>query len=1354
VNHAKPFQTVIDNFYWFMGMSEGLGVEQILGKAAEREREYDWLGALEFYTEALNLASETDFLGMGQIQERIGYAFYLGAMQAESVDEFRERMRQSVANYQRAKEFYGRLSEQVKTPRMFRCDAVIAYVGYWLASEVSEKKRLLDECWKLAKEALKAFEEAGDALEYGKTYNQLSSSAYYWYAFEWSFQAREKITKEALEYGDHTISLLSGVGDFHGLARAYVKTAMYLTIVSMYFIPDMDEKDSHNKKGLNYWQKANKLSEETAYLELLSMAGESLEWSFDERLAHYDKALGYAKKAKDRLMIGTALDQLTFAIFWKARGIDDPDKRLESYQKALQYAEDTMNQFSSISYISSRGGAFWTGAPNAEYYYYLGRWETDQSKKRDFLEKAVMEGNNAIKQAEDTGYPDIIVYVHWINSLALTSFAQVETNLGERRKLLEKALEHMTEERRLSDELERYMYWNLGLGLSHLANLQVELSDLQRDTENRKRMVEEAVSHKERGIQLCIKHILYFEKTGDLAHFASLGYIQYTFGEWLSRLSVLTNNNEHQRRATKAYEEAALSYQKVSMFSRVAECRWKAARNCDTLGEYLKAAENFNTASNDYKNAAEKIPQLKDLYQDHALYMQAWSEIEKARHHHLRQQYESAREHYEKAANLHQPSKQWGYLTPNYSAWAQVENAEALSRKEQSEEAIQSFQNAVELFLETKKSLQAGLSKIENVDEKQMVTNLLKATDLRREYCIGRIALEEAKILDKKGDHYSSSEKYSSATETFERMLQALETEQDRREFKLIATLSRAWQKMTQAEAETSPALYIEASQLFEEAKELTPNERAKTLALGHSRFCRALEAGTKFADSRDTTLQATAIQHLESAANYYVKAGFHNASEYSKATKLLFEAYVYMGNAEKEDDPEKKAKLYAMAEKVLQTSAGSFMKAEHPEKREQVLRLLEKVKEERELAISLSEVLHAPAIVSTTTAFSTPTPTHENAVGLDRFEHADIQANIITRQRELKMGENLDLEIELVNAGKGLALLIKLAKVIPEGFELTEKPEIYRVEDNYLNMKGKRLDPLKTEEVRLVLKPKAQGVFPLKPRILYLDENGKYKSHEPEPITITVKENETRGRLKGRSADELEPPEIRIPKSLPDRITTGYGDLDNLLFGGIPKNYAVILTSRSCNERDLLIKRFLEAGAQEGQPTFHIITKASGLRSTAEELPSNLFLFICNPQADEMIGSQPNVFKLRGVENLTEINIALSSAFRESDKLPKGPRRACIEIISDVLLQHDTVQTRRWLNALIPEFKAKGFTTLALMDPEMHPPQAVRAVLDLFDGEINIYDREPEIYLRIRRMHDQRYLDNELLLSREKLLG
>jgi hypothetical protein len=98
-----------------------------------------------------------------------------------------------------------------------------------------------------------------------------------------------------------------------------------------------------------------------------------------------------------------------------------------------------------------------------------------------------------------------------------------------------------------------------------------------------------------------------------------------------------------------------------------------------------------------------------------------------------------------------------------------------------------------------------------------------------------------------------------------------------------------------------------------------------------------------------------------------------------------------------------------------------------------------------------------------------------------------------------------------------------------------------------------------------------------------------------------------------------------------------------------------------------------------------------------------------------------------------------------------KGPRRICVGLISDLLLQHHAVQTRRWLTGLISELRSNGFTTLAVMDPEMHPPQEVRAVLDLFEGQIDIYEKETEKgsekFMKIKKMANQRYLKDELCL-------
>ena len=183
-------------------------------------------------------------------------------------------------------------------------------------------------------------------------------------------------------------------------------------------------------------------------------------------------------------------------------------------------------------------------------------------------------------------------------------------------------------------------------------------------------------------------------------------------------------------------------------------------------------------------------------------------------------------------------------------------------------------------------------------------------------------------------------------------------------------------------------------------------------------------------------------------------------------------------------------------------------------------------------------------------------------------------------------------------------------------------------------------------------------------------------------------------------------------------------------------------------------VKRFLEAGATAGETTFHITTEAGNTKVIAEQYPSNFYLFICNPQADAIIQDQTNIFKLKGVENLTEIDIALTKAFRKLNPTEKGAKRICIEIVSDILLQHHAINTRRWLSALLPTLKSKGFTLLPVVDPQMHPPEELQAVLGLFNGEISIYEKgTPEgsaRFLKVKRLSNQKYSKDEVSLTEE----
>jgi KaiC/GvpD/RAD55 family RecA-like ATPase len=303
----------------------------------------------------------------------------------------------------------------------------------------------------------------------------------------------------------------------------------------------------------------------------------------------------------------------------------------------------------------------------------------------------------------------------------------------------------------------------------------------------------------------------------------------------------------------------------------------------------------------------------------------------------------------------------------------------------------------------------------------------------------------------------------------------------------------------------------------------------------------------------------------------------------------------------------------------------------------------------------------------------------------------------------------------------------------------LIGKPEHVQFEDGSLNLNGRKLYSLETEEIKLLLKPKVQGNFTLELVVFYLDENGKYKAHETDPIRLKVKE----------SAPES-------PEGRSDLVDTGFEQLDRLLLGGIAPKSAVILTSALADERTSLISSFLETGIERKQTTFYVTRKASSLTALAEKHKANFYVFICNPQAAALVREMPNVFRLKDIGNLNEINIALSTALNRLPMPPDDHRRACIEIVSDVLLQHEALQTRRWLYALIPQLKSKGFTVLATIDPEMHLSKDVHAVLDIFDGEISIYGKEKgkrsARFLRILRMLDQEYIEKELMLNQKRL--
>ena len=295
-------------------------------------------------------------------------------------------------------------------------------------------------------------------------------------------------------------------------------------------------------------------------------------------------------------------------------------------------------------------------------------------------------------------------------------------------------------------------------------------------------------------------------------------------------------------------------------------------------------------------------------------------------------------------------------------------------------------------------------------------------------------------------------------------------------------------------------------------------------------------------------------------------------------------------------------------------------------------------------------------------------------------------------------VNQAFDIRLDIVNVSRSQGSVMKVENLLLPNLEIVDFPADCAIRDSSAEFKDGTIEPFEVKTIKLTVKAKKLEAFTLNPTVTYINDLGETKTSSTRPFIITVQ------------------PAATVFEVQPGRVSAGSKELDDLLLGGIPEHYAVALTSPSNDERELLIKRFLETGTDQNETTIYLTVDPGKVKALAQQQPSNFYLFVCNPRADAIIESLSNVFKFKGVENLTEIDIALAKLFRKLDQSEPAPRRACIDIVSDVLLIHHPVTTRKWLSGLLADLRAKGFTTLVTINPKMHPSEEIEALLGVFE--------------------------------------
>ncbi|UCD96115.1 MAG: hypothetical protein JSV35_06370, partial [Candidatus Bathyarchaeota archaeon] len=618
-------------------------VTTLLKKATEKEEKFQWREAAQLYEKALHI--DTHSLSFNtEIFEKLGFSYFRASRQAEDPEKFKQLSELAVKAYSNAAEVLERDKDSVNDDRNYQLKANAEYIRSWLAEDPSQKTTFLRTCDRFCEKALKAFKKEEKKLQSGRTYNILSLSALEQIFIASDIEEKQTLITTRIKFSDAAIDNLERTEEKEDLLLAYSLASLQYWYAAN--ISDKEEvRKNYAKKCLTTSEQALKLSEQTRdpyYYAMSRWAATLSSLFFTENSA---SSLEYAKEMlqqgttqNDHYIEGIANYLLSFVTNltrWKAV---DPEKKRETNQKAIDYAEAAIRKLQSTNqdyYIAETYRLYIESQVN------LANDEMNIDNKRTLLEKAINNGEKGLDHATRSGSPDATASILHALSKTLQTNSNFESEKDGKRRSLENALLHRKHYIRIAEEAFSTSGWILGVGHYYAGLIEAELSQFETSHSSKIALFNDAVADMDDGISHCQKWI---ESRPSQLYIAFTAEFEDSFGRILYESYILTGEKSNLTRAIRVYSEAVEKFKKIDMPSRVAESLWKIARDEDLLGQYIDASESFDEAYKQYMVAAQKIHQFSEFYQDYASYMKAWSEIEKARDHHSKKRYEQAKE--------------------------------------------------------------------------------------------------------------------------------------------------------------------------------------------------------------------------------------------------------------------------------------------------------------------------------------------------------------------------------------------------------------------------------------------------------------------------------------------------------------------------------------------------------------------------------------------------------------------------------------------------------------------------------------------------------------------------------------
>ncbi|MHA2269282.1 MAG: nitrilase-related carbon-nitrogen hydrolase [Promethearchaeota archaeon] len=945
---------------------------ELIERARREEREYNWQGAAKLYEDVAKSYRDKKMIkNAADAYKKLGQTYNLASEAADTNEEYVGNIKHAINAFTKSSDLFKQIdnkSEELETKA-----EVLLCQGH-VSNSLTFIKNSLNKARELSIEASELFSKDDDMESVARTLNR---AAYSWSLLRNFSESKEEVNlffDNAINIANKAQKISKSAGNLPLVAESLLLEA--LLTFSKIFLTDFKKDETNKELFKNYISKYNE------YLKIFSNYQDSrllgiiyfvAGMAYCIYASHYieddknfneytdrgiellEEALDLGRKTKIKFLI---ISSIFYLNWWSLFG------------RNFKYLQTRI--LKDLEEVASLGGIY-SGLINDYRFYadFLPVFYYSNLSQRSFFtipqrQSYAKKGiEHALKALE--GFPSFSL-AGWPYQMLTYSYSQL-VSLTTSKEEQEKYVNFMLESAQNAYEIgERYDGGLVrAVGLSSLYRANKTLAELSLDKEHKIKYLSIAAEASKQ----------YLEHTPEMWRGILIGRIRLAL--LFEEISIVKNDFQPLMESKQIFFDVIETSLEREHYSYAAVAYVYLARIEDRMGNFNSSAEYYNKVKENQLRSLKDIKYklLKGRIKEKINYAESWNLIELAKLYHKRENHLKAKENYEKACQILRESTINNYEASYFNAWISLEEAEHLGKKEKHQEAIDQYKISNKRFGSAFELLNKIFKQSTDKLEKKRIRKLRDVAKIRSNYCNARSDLENARILGKKGDHVEAAASFSSAASKFKTICFKFKIKRERGDLEAVYYLCLAWENMELAEMSDNPQKFAKAAQLFEESSKLFGESKLKTLSLGNSSFCQALELGSKFDQSSETDLKAQLYPKikimLRNAASSYKKGGFRNGADWALATSTYFDAAWNLIKADENLDLKEKDKLLRIGAEILKSAAELFAKAGYENREMEILDKLDMVEKEEKVILSALNTIQEPSIVKSTIGIVAP---------------------------------------------------------------------------------------------------------------------------------------------------------------------------------------------------------------------------------------------------------------------------------------------------------------------------------------------------------------------------------------------